>query len=178
MVSTALLTVQNRRGQRTFEHVITGLLAVIAIGFVAGLFVAPPSLPDTLGGLRPAFDGSDSVLLAAGMLGATVMPHAVYLHSALARDRHGKADQSRLRSLLMATRFDVGAAMLLAGATNLAMLLLAATSLQGTEIDGSLQDAHDAVAGRLGGSVRCSSPWDCWPLGWRRPRSAVTPARW
>ena len=90
MVSTALLTVQNRRGQRTFEHVITGLLAIIAIGFVAGLFVSPPSLTDTLGGLRPAFDGRDSVLLAAGMLGATVMPHAVYLHSSLARDRHGK----------------------------------------------------------------------------------------
>src|SRR6476469_889146 len=153
VVSTALLTVQNRRGQRTFEQVITGLLAIIAIGFVAGLLVSPPSLTDTLGGLRPAFDGRDSVLLAAGMLGATVMPHDVYLHSSLARDRHGKADGSRLRSMLMATRFDVGAAMLLAGATNLAMLLLAATSLQGTDIDGSLQNAHDAVSSRLGDSI-------------------------
>jgi len=153
VVSTALLTVQNRRGQRTFEHVITGLLAIIAIGFVAGLLVSPPSLTDTLGGLRPAFDGRDSVLLAAGMLGATVMPHAVYLHSSLARDRHGKADGSRLRSLLVTTRFDVGAAMLVAGATNLAMLLLAATSLRDRDIDGSLQNVHDAVGGTLGGPV-------------------------
>jgi manganese transport protein len=153
VVSTALLTVQNRRGQRTFEHVITGLLAIIAIGFVAGLLVSPPSLTDTLGGLRPAFDGRDSVLLAAGMLGATVMPHAVYLHSSLARDRHGKADGSRLRSLLVTTRFDVGAAMLVAGATNLAMLLLAATSLRDRDIDGSLQNVHDAVGGTLGGPI-------------------------
>ena len=153
MVSTALLTVQNRRGQRTFEQVITGLLAVIAIGFVAGLFVAPPSLPDSVDGLRPAFDGADSVLLAAGMLGATVMPHAIYLHSALARDRHGKVDQVRQRALLIATRYDVGVAMLLAGATNLAMLLVAATSLQGAETGGSLQGAHDAVADQLGTSV-------------------------
>ena len=65
--------------------------------------------------------------LAAGMLGATVMPHAVYLHSALARDRHGSGrPQPRQRTLLAATRHDVAAAMLLAGAVNLAMLLLAA----------------------------------------------------
>jgi len=153
VVSTVLLSVQDRRGQRTFERVITGLLAVVAIGFVAGLFVAPPSLPDTIGGLRPAFDGSDSVLLAAGMLGATVMPHAVYLHSALARDRHGRADLSTWRTLLTATRWDIGLAMLLAGATNLAMLLLAATSLQGEQTDGSLQGAHDAVSAHLGDAV-------------------------
>lgn len=153
VVSTGLLAVQNQRGQRAFERVIIGFLAVIAVGFVAGLFVAPPSLPDTLGGLLPAFDGSDSVLLAAGMLGATVMPHAVYLHSALARDRHGRAEPTRLRTLLTATRRDIGAAMLLAGATNLAMLLLAASSLQGTETDGSLQGAHDAVGTHLGQGI-------------------------
>lgn len=153
MVSTGLLAVQTRRGQRSFERVITGLLAVVAIGFVAGLFVTPPSLADTLNGLRPAFDGSDSVLLAAAMLGATVMPHAVYLHSALARDRHGRADLSTWRTLLTATRWDIGLAMLLAGATNLAMLLLAATSLQGEQTDGSLQGAHDAVSAHLGDAV-------------------------
>ncbi|MEP6971202.1 MAG: Nramp family divalent metal transporter [Betaproteobacteria bacterium] len=153
LVSTGLLAVQNRRGQRPFERVITGLLAVIAIGFFAGLFVSPPKLTDTLGGLWPAFDGSQSVLLAAGMLGATVMPHAVYLHSALARDRHGRPDGTHPRALLTATRYDVGAAMLLAGAVNLAMLLLAATALQGQDIDGSLQGAHQAVSANLGGTI-------------------------
>lgn len=153
LVSTALLAVQNRRGQRPFERVITGLLAVIAIGFFAGLFVSPPSLADTLGGLRPAFDGPESVLLAAGMLGATVMPHAVYLHSALARDRHGRPEGQRRKTLLTATRYDVGAAMLLAGAVNLAMLLLAATALQGQDTGGSLQGAHQAVGANLGGTI-------------------------
>ena len=142
MVSTGLLAVQNRRGQGPFERAITGLLGVIAIGFFARLFVSPPSLTDTLGGLRPAFDGADSVLLAAGMLGATVMPHAMYLHSALARDRHGRPDGTHRKAQLTATRYDVGTAMLLAGAVNLAMLLLAATALQGQDTGGSLQGAR------------------------------------
>jgi len=153
VVSSALLALQNRRGQRPFERVITGLLAVIGVGFVAGLLVSPPAATDVLNGLRPAFDGTDSVLLAAGMLGATVMPHAVYLHSALARDRHGLVAPGRQRALLLATRYDVGLAMLLAGAINLAMLLLAATSLPGAGIDGSLTSAHDAVGRQLGSSV-------------------------
>ena len=153
LVSTGLLAVQSRRGQQPFERVITGLLAVIAIGFFAGLFVSPPSLSQTLGGLRPAFDGPDSVLLAAGMLGATVMPHAVYLHSALARDRHGRPDGSNRKRLLTVTKYDVGSAMLLAGAVNLAMLLLAATALQGQDTGGSLQGAHQAVSDTLGSTV-------------------------
>ncbi len=90
VVSLALLSVQNRRGQRPFERVITGLLLIIAVGFVAGLFVAPPSAADVAAGLVPRFDGLDSVLLATAMLGATVMPHVVYLHSALTRDRFGR----------------------------------------------------------------------------------------
>jgi manganese transport protein len=103
--------------------------------------------------LVPAFDGAGSVLLAAGMLGATVMPHAVYLHSALARDRHGRPSAEQLPRLLRATRLDVGAAMLLAGAVNLAMLLVAATSLSGGTEELSLQAAHDAVGQSLGGLV-------------------------
>ncbi len=69
-----------------------GLLLVIAIGFLTSLFVEPPPLADVAAGLVPRFDGAESVLLATAMLGATVMPHAVYLHSGLARDRHGHPD--------------------------------------------------------------------------------------
>src|SRR4051812_25207160 len=71
VVSLAMLSVQNRRGQRPFERVITGFLLIIAIGFLAGLFVAPPSAADVATGLVPRFDGLDSVLLATAMLGAT-----------------------------------------------------------------------------------------------------------
>jgi manganese transport protein len=153
VVSTAMLLVQDRRGQRAFERVITTLLVIIAVGFFAGLFVEPPPVGAVIGGLVPAFDGAGSVLLAAGMLGATVMPHAVYLHSALARDRHGRPSPTQLPKVLRATRFDVGAAMLLAGAVNLAMLLVAATSLGGSADELSLQAAHDAVGQSLGGVV-------------------------
>ncbi|MFW2514021.1 Nramp family divalent metal transporter [Demequina sp. SO4-13] len=87
-VSMVLLAVHSRKGQRPFEFVIIGFLAIIAIGFLAGLFVSPVDWGETAGGLVPRFGDSGTVLLAASMLGATVMPHAIYLHSALARDRH------------------------------------------------------------------------------------------
>jgi manganese transport protein len=151
LVSMLLLAVQNRRGQQVFERVITGLLLVIAIGFLTSLFVEPPAPADIASGLIPRFDGPESVLLAAAMLGATVMPHAVYLHSGLARDRHGQPDAGPARRrLLRITRVDVGIAMLIAGAVNLAMLLVAATNLQGMENTDSIEGAHAAVADTLG----------------------------
>jgi manganese transport protein len=153
VVSTGLLLVQDRAGQRPFEHVITGLLLVIAIGFAAGLFVSPPSGSGIVGGLMPQFAGSESVLLAAGMLGATVMPHAVYLHSALARDRHGRQTGRPLGKLLTATRFDVGIAMVFAGAVNLAMLLLAASALTGMDGIDTLPGVHTAIGDHLGGGI-------------------------
>ncbi|HEX6344039.1 Nramp family divalent metal transporter [Umezawaea sp.] len=154
VVSTALLLVQDRRGQRPFERVVTTLLVVVAVGFAAGLFVDPPSVAGTVGGLVPRFDGADSVLLAAGMLGATVMPHAVYLHSALARDRHGRPEGGApRRRLLAATKVDVVVAMVFAGAVNLAVLLLAASALRGLpDVDG-LEGVHAAVGSRLGGGI-------------------------
>jgi manganese transport protein len=153
-VSLLLLAVQNRSGQRVFESVITGLLLVIAIGFLTSLFVEPPSAGDVIGGLVPRFDGPESILLATAMLGATVMPHAVYLHSGLARDRHGHAEAGApRRRLLRVTRWDVGLAMLVAGAVNLAMLLVAATNLQGVENTDSIEGAYSAVQNTLGHNV-------------------------
>ena len=100
------------------------------------------------------FRSAESVLLAAAMLGATVMPHAVYLHSGLARDRHGHPDAGpQRRWLLRVTRMDVGLAMLVAGAVNLAMLLVAATNLQGRENTDSIEGAHAAVRDTLGPTV-------------------------
>ena len=150
VVSMALLAVQNRRGQQPFERVIIGLLAIIAIGFLAGVVIAPPSPSGVVSGLVPRFEGSQSVLLAAAMIGATVMPHAIYLHSGLTRDRHGRTEPGPARKrLLGATRVDVGLAMVIAGAVNLAMLLMAAATLAGSDID-SLESAHAAVRDALG----------------------------
>ncbi|WP_029137550.1 Nramp family divalent metal transporter [Nakamurella lactea] len=154
VVSLLVLLIQDRRGQRPFERVITGLLLVIAIGFVAGLFVSPPSASGVASGLVPRFAGTDSVLLATAMLGATVMPHVVYLHSALSRDRFGRVEPGPKRERLLAgTRFDVTGAMLLAGAVNISMLLLAASALQGTGDIDTIEGAHAAVSDSLGSGI-------------------------
>jgi manganese transport protein len=151
VASMLLLAVQSRRGQRAFENAVVMLLAVIAVGFVAGLFVHPPEAGAALSGLVPRFEGSGTVLLAASMLGATVMPHAIYLHSALARDRHGfEPDLARRTKLIRATRLDVAGALLIAGAVNIAMLLLAASSLRGTEGTDTIAGAHAAITAALG----------------------------
>ena len=151
LVSLALLAIGDRRGQRVFERVITGLLMIIAIGFLASLVVNPPPVAEVATGLIPRFEGTDSVLLATAMLGATVMPHAVYLHSGLARDRHGHPAAGHDRAVLLrATRWDVGSAMLLAGTVNLALLLVAATNLLGRADTDTIEGAHAAVSETLG----------------------------
>ncbi|MFJ2504262.1 Nramp family divalent metal transporter [Microbacterium sp. NPDC087592] len=160
-VSMILLTVQSRRGARPFEFVIIGLMVIITVGFVAGVFVAPPDPAGVLGGMVPRFEDTGSVLLAASILGATIMPHAIYAHSSLARDRFGattahagdeavRTETSRIRRLLTATRWDVSIAMVIAGSVNLCILLLAAANLAGVEGTDSLEGAHAALAAGLG----------------------------
>jgi manganese transport protein len=154
VVSMGILAIQSRRGQRTFEFVMMGLLAVITIGFVASLVVSPVDWGAAAAGILPRFEGSQSVLLAASMLGATVMPHAVYLHSALALDRHGASDTpSRIGRLLRANRWDVIFALAVAGSVNIAMLWLAAASLPGVGGTGSIEGAHLAITQALGPAV-------------------------
>ncbi|MDT5223783.1 MAG: manganese transport protein [Mycobacterium sp.] len=154
VISLLLLVVQDRRGQRMFERVITGLLLVIAVGFTASFFVATPPPEDVFAGLVPRFQGTESVLLAAAILGATVMPHAVYLHSGLARDRHGHPDPGpHRRRLLRVTRWDVGLAMVLAGAVNAAMLLVAALNMRGHGGTASIEGAYAAVHDTLGATI-------------------------
>jgi len=154
VVSLLLLTIKDRRGQLLFERVITGLLLVIAIGFAASFFVATPPPDAVLNGLVPRFRGTESVLLAAAILGATVMPHAVYLHSGLALDRHGHPPAGQPRSwLLRITRVDVVLAMAVAGTVNAAMLLVAAINLQGRETTGTIDGAYAAVHDTLGATI-------------------------
>lgn len=153
-VSMLMLMVQTRYGQRSFESVIMALLGVIAIGFVAGVVVNPPDAGSVVSGLVPRFAGTDSVLLASSMLGATVMPHAIYVHSALVRDRFSGRDRTDGHvHLLRATRWDVIGALGLAGLVNIAMLLLAASSLQGVSGTDTIEGAHAAVVSALGPTI-------------------------
>ncbi|BDB44834.1 MULTISPECIES: Nramp family divalent metal transporter [Mycobacterium] len=154
VISLLLLMVKDRRGQRLFEVVITGLLLIIALGFTASFFVATPPAGEVVSGLLPRFHGTESVLLAAAILGATVMPHAVYLHSGLARDRHGQpAPGPDRRRLLRITRVDVGIAMVIAGGVNAAMLLVAAFNMRGHGDVGSIDAAYVAVRDTLGPTI-------------------------
>ncbi|MFP3579694.1 Nramp family divalent metal transporter [Arthrobacter sp. SIMBA_036] len=154
VASMLLLALQSRQGQRSFEYAILVLLGIIAVGFISGLFVNPPDAGSALSGLLPRFEGADTVLIAASMLGATVMPHAIYLHSALVRDRHGFSGDPMVRTqLIRTTRVDVVSALLLAGIVNISMLLLAASSLRGVEGTDTIAGAHAAVTAALGPAV-------------------------
>jgi len=150
-VSFGLLIYQSKRGQRPFEAAIIGLLAVVLVGFVVSTIQSHPSGSAVVGGLVPRLDGTQSLVLAAGMLGATVMPHAIWLHGALVTDRHWKSIRSATgrQRVLRATRLDVAVAMALAGAVNLAMVVVAAAALKGSGAD-SLDAAHAAIGDRLG----------------------------
>lgn len=151
LLSLLLLSLRDRSGAKAFERVIIALLLIIAIGFGMGLVVAPPDPSSLLAGLMPRFDGAASVLLAASILGATIMPHAIYAHSALTRDRFGLVLAGVERGkILKATRVDVTVALVIAGGVNLAILLTAAVSLQGVPGTDTLEGVYAALNNNLG----------------------------
>jgi manganese transport protein len=146
IVAFVLLSLHTR-GYRRFELAIGGLFAVIVIGFFVNLGRVDVDTSAAVAGLVPGFAGTDSVLLATGILGATVMPHVVYLHSALTQDRtRGGGAPTRL--LLRYQRIDVGIAMGLAGLVNLSMLLIAAALFHGTGAEDAetLAGVHSGLA--------------------------------
>jgi manganese transport protein len=151
VISMVLLALHGRRGPRPFETVITSLVAIIVVGFCAGLLFAPLDGGAIAGGLIPRFEDSGSVLLAASIMGATVMPHAIYAHSALTRDRFGRVPEGpQRRRIMRATRVDVTVALAVAGTVNIAILLLAAGTLQGVEGTSTLEGSHAAIQAALG----------------------------
>jgi manganese transport protein len=123
-----------KRGYRTFEVVIVGLLAIIMFGFLYQTLVAKAVRSDVLGGFVPGFSGTDSILLATGILGATVMPHVIYLHSALTQDRIRPRDNAEKQKLLRFQRIDVLIAMGIAGLVNMSMLVVAGTLFHGSSL--------------------------------------------
>ena len=103
-VSTVLLLFQGGKTHKIFERLVIGLLLVITFGFIAGLFMDPPNPLKVAEGLIPRFNGGASVLMAASMLGATVMPHAIYLHSTLVNDHYAhKAHKPSIKEMLHGT---------------------------------------------------------------------------
>ncbi|MFI6507131.1 Nramp family divalent metal transporter [Streptosporangium sp. NPDC050855] len=141
VASFIVLAIRTAR-QRRFEAAITALLAVVVGAFLYQLLNAQVPYGEMARGLVPGFDGSASVLLAAGIIGATVMPHAVYLHSALTQERFTGDQEPRREVLIRAQRIDVVLAMGVAGLVNMAMLVSAASLLRGTGAEPTLHGAY------------------------------------
>lgn len=150
VVSTVILMFQGGRRHRRFERLIVTMVILIAVGMGWCLVAARPDPLASIEGLAPRFEGGNSLMLAAGMLGATVMPHAIYLHSALVRDRFGRVTEQDTEHVLRSTRWDIVLSMMLAGSVNLAMVLLAAAALGGHHNTETLKGAHDALLHTLG----------------------------
>jgi len=154
-VITFLILALQRFGFRPLEAVITSFVAVIGICYLGELWFAHPPLGMVLKhAVVPEFDGSESVLLAVGIIGATVMPHVIYLHSALTQNRIVPRNDDEARLLYKYTRVDVLIAMAIAGLINMSMLVVAATVFFGSGLTNieSLEGAHRTLEPILGGA--------------------------
>ena len=153
-VSTVLLFFQGGATHKIFERLVIGLLLVITFGFIAGLFIDPPNPLKVAEGLIPRFTDGASVLMATSMLGATVMPHAIYLHSTLVNDHYAqRKHKPSIKEMLHGSRIDVVWALALAGTVNICLLVLAANSLHGMTGTDTIEGAQHAIAQVLGPTV-------------------------
>jgi manganese transport protein len=154
VIAFAILGLQTK-GYRRFEAVIAGLLGLIILGFLYDTLRIGFDAGDAAKGFLPGFAGTDSVLLATGILGATVMPHVIYLHSALTQNRIPAHDDTERRRLLRFQRIDVTIAMGLAGLVNMSMLVIAASLFHQHGLLGldSIEEAHTQFGALAGGSA-------------------------
>jgi manganese transport protein len=154
LIAFAILELQTH-GFRRFELAITALLGLIFAGFLYEALRIGPSAHDSLKGLIPGLSGTSSLYLAVGIIGATVMPHVIYLHSALTNGRMPvRNDQERGR-VLRFERLDVVIALGLAGIVNLAMLAVAAKLFHTPALSGlsTIQQAHSEFGHLVGGTA-------------------------
>lgn len=153
VISVALLGVHGRFGAKPFERLIVMFLLVIAVGFGTSLIGHAVDPAAFASGLVPHFKGFDSLLLAAAILGATVMPHAIYAHSGFSRDRIDAAKAVPIERLRSATRIDVTLALLIAGAINIALLVIGAVPLAGRTDTDTLDGAYANLVAVDGNTV-------------------------
>lgn len=152
-ISTFLILALQRHGFRMLEAVITVLVGVIAVCYLVETVLDKPDWGAVgKGAITPKFDGTESVLLSVGILGATVMPHVIFLHSALTQNRIVTRDPNQLRRLFRFEQIDVVIAMGLAGMINAAMLIMAASTFyaKGLGDIASIEEAHRTLEPLLG----------------------------
>jgi manganese transport protein len=152
-ITTFLILALQRYGFRPLEAVITAMVGVIAVCYLLEMIFADADWGAVGHSVtHPRFSGTESVLLAAGILGATVMPHVIYLHSALTQDRIVTRDPVQLRRLFRYEVIDVLLAMSIAGMVNAAMLIMAASTFyeEGLSDIASIEEAHKTLEPLLG----------------------------
>jgi len=154
VIAFAILELQ-RHGFRRFELAITALLGIILLGFLYETLRIGPSATESLQGLLPHLQGTDSLYLAVGIIGATVMPHVIYLHSALTQGRIPCRTDAERGRVLRFERTDVIVALGLAGLVNMAMLAVAAKLFHTTgHLDiTTIEQAHAGFANLVGGTA-------------------------
>jgi manganese transport protein len=145
----------DQRGYRRFELAIAALLGLVLLGFAYDLVAVGVRPSAIAAGLTPSLGGHGALLLVAGIIGATVMPHVVYLHSALTKSRVSCRDDAERREVMRFQRIDVIIALGAAGLINLAMLFVAASlfSRHGAPPGGSIEAAHADLAKMVGGGA-------------------------
>jgi manganese transport protein len=151
VVAFGLLALHSR-GYRRFERAIAGLLGVILLGFLYETLQIGPDASEVARGFVPHLQGSESLLLAVGIIGATVMPHVIYLHSALTQDRIPVEDDEERSELVRLQRLDVVLAMGIAGVVNLSMLatMAALFASPGAPQSDTIAGAHSTLGEVLG----------------------------
>jgi manganese transport protein len=154
VVAFGILALQSL-GYRRFEAVIAGLLGLIILGFLYDTLSIGFDGGEAAKGFIPGFAGTDSILLATGILGATVMPHVIYLHSALTQNRIPVTDDAERKRLLRFQRLDVTLAMGIAGLVNMSMLVIAASLFHAHGLTGldSIEEAHSEFGNLVGGGA-------------------------
>lgn len=146
-----------RRGVRTFEAIVSGMVMMVVMAFAFQTFLANPKPTEVLSGLFPSFDGVGSILLATGILGATVMPHAIYLHSSLTQSRVIGRSEAEKKKIFKFEFFDILIAMVIAGAINISMLVIAAALFHKRGMDVSDLDVAYHELGSLIGPTAAVS---------------------
>jgi manganese transport protein len=155
-VITFMILGLERHGFRPLEAVITAMIAVVAGSYLVELILIKPAMgPVFYHMFVPQFAGKESVLIATGILGATVMPHALYLHSALTQDRILVKDPKLQKRLYKFELIDVFVAMGLASLINMAMLIMAAATFNqsGMTNVGTIEEAHKTLVPLLGSAA-------------------------
>ena len=154
VIAFAILELQTR-GVRRFELAITALLGIIFGGFLYETLRIGPSVHGSLRGFVPTLGGGSSVYLAVGIIGATVMPHVIYLHSALTQDRVPTRNDLERSRVLRFERLDVIIALGLAGIVNIAMLAVAAKLFHTPLLSGldTIPQAHHQFEHLVGGAA-------------------------